>query len=303
MDYRKHDAQQAPSLCLHDTPRQENEKRIYDLIILDESGSMDPIRNQAISGVNRTIDTIRTAQRQDPSFEHMLTLVTFSSGKDHPCVRSVINNRRINSVSDIMWDDYVPDGFTPLDDALGISIRDLASVVHGGDNVLVTVITDGCDTGSQHFTTPMVKEMVESMRTKGWVFTFIGAYHDSSAAAEKLGINNSMDFQPDAVGVRIMWDKLNSCRMEYYKKISMKQASGISEELEDDFFLEKRKGDRITPDNIEDLGPHEIVVLGCKGESGPHGNRYCIDTISENSIFIADQINLVVRCAGVHPEN
>jgi hypothetical protein len=37
--------------------------RIFNLIILDESGSMSSIEQEAISGVNETIQTIRAAQR------------------------------------------------------------------------------------------------------------------------------------------------------------------------------------------------------------------------------------------------
>ena len=38
--------------------------KIFNLIILDESGSMESIKQQAITGVNETIQTIRNAQKQ-----------------------------------------------------------------------------------------------------------------------------------------------------------------------------------------------------------------------------------------------
>ena len=38
------------------------EKKIYNLIILDESGSMRSIKPQAISGLNETLQTIKDAQ-------------------------------------------------------------------------------------------------------------------------------------------------------------------------------------------------------------------------------------------------
>ncbi len=39
---------------------------IYNLIILDESGSMDCVKSQTISGCNETINTIRSAQEALP---------------------------------------------------------------------------------------------------------------------------------------------------------------------------------------------------------------------------------------------
>ena len=53
--------------------------RIFNLIIIDESGSMCSIKKEAIDGVNETIQTIRAAQRKHADQEHYVTLVTFNS--------------------------------------------------------------------------------------------------------------------------------------------------------------------------------------------------------------------------------
>ena len=41
-------------------------QRVFNLIILDESGSMCSIEKQAIDGVNETVQTIRAAQKMQP---------------------------------------------------------------------------------------------------------------------------------------------------------------------------------------------------------------------------------------------
>ena len=61
-------------------PRTEGETRIYNLIILDESGSMSGIRMQALNGANETIQTIKSAQQDNPDDHQMLAFVTFDSG-------------------------------------------------------------------------------------------------------------------------------------------------------------------------------------------------------------------------------
>ena len=53
--------------------------RIFNLIILDESGSMQLIKHQAVTGVNETIQAIRTTQKQYEEQEHIVSLVTFNS--------------------------------------------------------------------------------------------------------------------------------------------------------------------------------------------------------------------------------
>ena len=48
-------------------------KRIINLMILDASGSMESIYNQALSGVNETIQTIRMGQKDHPELQQCLT--------------------------------------------------------------------------------------------------------------------------------------------------------------------------------------------------------------------------------------
>ena len=53
--------------------REKDETRIYNLIILDESGSMGSIQAQALSGANETLQTIRAAQQENPDDHQVIT--------------------------------------------------------------------------------------------------------------------------------------------------------------------------------------------------------------------------------------
>ena len=54
--------------------------KIYNLVILDKSGSMGCIRDAAISGFNETLGGIRSAQKEySDTQEHFVSLLTFSS--------------------------------------------------------------------------------------------------------------------------------------------------------------------------------------------------------------------------------
>ena len=52
--------------------------RIFNLIIIDESGSMQIIKKEAVDSVNETIQTIRAAQKKHEEQEHFVSLVTFN---------------------------------------------------------------------------------------------------------------------------------------------------------------------------------------------------------------------------------
>ena len=54
-------------------------QKIFNLIVLDASGSMYSIRNEAVAGVVETIQTIRTSQEENANQEHLLSLVVFNA--------------------------------------------------------------------------------------------------------------------------------------------------------------------------------------------------------------------------------
>ena len=54
-------------------------KRVHNLIIVDESGSMEIIRKQAFVGMNETLETVRKMQEKFPDMEQKVTLITFDS--------------------------------------------------------------------------------------------------------------------------------------------------------------------------------------------------------------------------------
>lgn len=63
------------------TTENKTTKRVYNLVIIDESGSMDIIRRQALAGINETITTCQKMQKAHTDLEQRITLITFDS--DH----------------------------------------------------------------------------------------------------------------------------------------------------------------------------------------------------------------------------
>lgn len=54
-------------------------KKVFNLLILDESGSMCSIEKATVSGLNETIQSIRNAQKKHPEQEHFVSLMSFNS--------------------------------------------------------------------------------------------------------------------------------------------------------------------------------------------------------------------------------
>lgn len=304
--------------------REKDETRIYNLIILDESGSMDSIREQALSGANETLQTIRAAQQENPDDHQMITFVTFDTGARRPFVRTIIDTEKIENVKDLTLDQYQPYGGTPLYDAMGLSITVLKELVKEGDHVLVTVITDGFENSSHYFSAEMIKELVESLTSQGWVFTYIGANQDSEQTAGGLGIRSTMDFQASVQGSAMMFDKMRSSHREYYKKVRRQKLYGEAIDFEEDFFAAKQALTRVTPAWIQDLEEGQIFVFG-SNEAGHHdggaarialekfgavygqgrgqqGRSYAIPTMSGSIAAIAREVEEFIWFSDSHPD-
>ena len=119
--------------------------RIFNLIVLDESGSMEVIKQQAIMGVNETVQTIKSAQKEYEDQEHIVSLVTFNSR----AVKTVYDKVQAENVAELTEADYCPNCGTPLYDAMGQALNDLRQYVADKDKVLVTIITDGYENASK----------------------------------------------------------------------------------------------------------------------------------------------------------
>lgn len=187
-------------------------KRVFNLIIVDESGSMSIIRRQAFSGMNETLQTIRQMQEKFPDQEQRVTLLTFDS--DHTTWH--YDNTPSSQTADLQWNAYNPCGCTPLYDAMGAAISKLNAQVKEGDNVLVTVITDGQENSSHEWTLSMIKTMIEKLKKQRWTFTLIGTDNlDVETMARNFSIDEHLKFQQTEEGTQAMFAHERCCRQRY----------------------------------------------------------------------------------------
>ena len=294
---------------------------IYNLIILDESGSMSSIYEQALGGANETIQTIRSAQASATDQKQFLTFVTFDSGAS-VSVRTIIDAMPIENVKDLTKDDYRPNGCTPLYDAMGKSLTALEQKVTEDDQVLVTIITDGMENSSHEYTGASVYEIVKRLRAKGWTFVYIGANQDAVEVARKMNIDNAMNFLATHEGTHRMWEDYRDSTSAYYEKVRHSKMRG-ERVFEDKEFFSNGSQARVTPDMVTSLNSGEIFVFGsnvhglhdggaaahaCRNfgavygnPEGPQGQCYAIPTVGLTQRHIYIKINEFIDYAMAHP--
>lgn len=187
-------------------------KRVFNLIIVDESGSMSIIRKQAFTGMNETLQTVRQMQKMYPKQKQFVTLVTFDT-----CHTTWhYDNTPASHTKDLEWKAYNPSGGTPLYDAMGTAISKVNAQVSDDDNVLVTVITDGEENSSREWTLRMIRTMIEKLKKHNWTFTLIGTDNlDVETMAHSFAIDEHLEFHQDIEGTRAMFAQERRSRQRY----------------------------------------------------------------------------------------
>lgn len=192
--------------------QKKESKRVHNLIIVDESGSMSIIHKQAFTGMNETLQTIRQMQNKYPEQEQYVTLLTFDTGH----TKWHYDNTTADNTQDLGWKDYSPRGGTPLYDAIGKGISKVNANVTEGDHVLVTIITDGEENSSEEWTLKMVRNMIEKLKSQNWTFTLIGTDNlDVETMAHSFAIDEHLEFKEDEEGTLSMFEKEHRSREHF----------------------------------------------------------------------------------------
>lgn len=189
--------------------QKETEKRVINLIIADESGSMSVIRDTTLAGLNETITTCQKMQEKFPTMEQRITLITFDSNH----TKVIFDNIPALEAKPLSQKDYVPGASTPLYDAIGQAITKTYAQTEKTDNVLVTILTDGEENSSTEFDLKMVKRLIDKQKEQGWTFTFIGTDDlDVEGMAHEMGIKSFLSFSRNCESTSKMFSKDRASR-------------------------------------------------------------------------------------------
>ena len=197
--------------------------KVYNLIILDESGSMEAIKETIIKGFNEVVQTVKGVALRYPEQEHIISLVTFNDLG----IKTLLDNEDVNKLGLLNEAKYQPDAMTPLYDAMGLSISRLRKVTDLAEDchVLVTILTDGEENSSVEFTGESIKKIVDELKQKNWTFTYIGANHDVEKFALSISITNTMKFEANEQDIKRMFEDEQVSRLRYSEKIRRGQST------------------------------------------------------------------------------
>ena len=192
--------------------------KVYNVIIMDRSGSMWDIQKSAIMGFNEVLGGVKASKsRFSDTQEQMITLVLFDSAS----IDNVYWNADPDTAAILTEKTYVPGASTPLYDAMGKTLTRLEKELQGDSNhtVVVTVITDGYENDSHEFTLSAIRSLVGHLKGQGWSFAYMGTDHDVESVTVALSITNVVRFEKTEAGTVRSFRKERRARERYMKRM------------------------------------------------------------------------------------
>ena len=188
--------------------------QVYNLVILDKSGSMESIRKEAIDGYNETLGSIKSTQLKFmDTQEHFVSLAAFCD-----CgIDMIYDMTPIKDAEKLTKEKYDPCCCTPLFDAIGKTVKTLKKKIANVEDsaVLVTIITDGYENSSKEWDGKAVAKLIDECKEEGWMFSFIGAGEDVVKVATTISITNTMVWENTSEGTKKMFDDENDARTHF----------------------------------------------------------------------------------------
>ena len=175
------------------TTTNEPVKACRILFVLDRSGSMQSIREEAIGGFNRFL----TEQKALPG-ECSFSLMLFDDKIEDPYV-----DRPIADIPLLDTNTFVPRGMTALYDAVGQMVTRYETNNIPGTKTILVILTDGEENASKEYNKGTVSSKIKRVEDEyGWETLFLGSGFNVDAVANDIGVKsmNRMSFNTSIAG-------------------------------------------------------------------------------------------------------
>jgi len=193
-----------------------NKDTVEIICIIDKSGSMGRIRNDAIGGFNTFLED----QKKVPGKAN-LTRILFSDNDKYQVIDEYCP---LEEVEPFTEETYKPGGSTALLDAIGKTLDNTMNIFSNlpennrPNKVMVIIITDGDENDSIKYSKDQISIMIKGRESEGWEFLFLGANMDAVKEGASIGIdnaNNTINYQASNKGIRNAYTMTSDRVFEY----------------------------------------------------------------------------------------
>jgi len=203
--------------------------------ILDESGSMDSVRNETIKGFNSYIKNL-----SEDETTTLVSLITFNGNG----IDLVYGIKDIHDVDGLDQSSYHPRAATPLLDAVGEGIKlteDYERHFTGNLDVIITILTDGHENSSKEYNRFQISKLIEKKQEEDWDFIFLASNQEAWATGESMGVRPGYSSTYSHEDPQMVFDEVSDSILS----LKMMRRNGVRRP--DSMFLreEKRKRENL----------------------------------------------------------
>jgi hypothetical protein len=199
-------------------------KAVSSYILLDRTGSMSDIWDEALGSVNayaEAVGKVEDGEADDLKTSVTLAVFDHQEGFQYDVLRKDVQPDAWSKVTN---DEVTPRGMTPLFDAINRTIT--MAEADNPEKAVIVIMTDGHENSSREVTRESAKAALDRAEARGWEVVFLGAEFASFGDADAVGVSASKQMAVSAGTLSVTQERLARKARDYGK--------GEAEEIEFD---------------------------------------------------------------------
>lgn len=230
-------------------------EKTHIIAIIDKSGSMHQVMNDAIGGFNKFLETQKKLKDKAT-----MNVVLFSS---HDKITPLYDDKilDVKDIQELNNKTYVPEGSTALNDAIVQSMTSFKLKENDmkksqrPDKVLVIIVTDGEENASREYPKSKVdevKKLITKRKEENWQFMFLCSTEDAALTGEALGVSkgNTFQYSNTAQGNEMMYASMAMATTNFRgASVKSKNFAKLSNNLLAEDEVDDTKSSPISPDD------------------------------------------------------
>lgn len=199
-------------------PKPVKDDTVQSYILLDRTGSMSDIWDEALASVNAYANSFAAdapgAEIAGADIKTAVTVAAFDyqNGMQFDVLRDKVDPAKWSEVTN---DEASPRGMTPLFDAIGRIVN--RAEADNPEKAVIVIMTDGLENSSREITKEGAKAALDRAAAKGWEVVFLGAEFASFSDAEAVGVAASKQMAVGQDRMRESMDNLAQKARAYGK--------------------------------------------------------------------------------------
>lgn len=180
---------------------------VHSYILLDRTGSMSGIWDEALGSVNAYAASVGEADDGEIEGADIKTTITMAVFDHQESLQFDVLRKDVASENwtDVTNDEANPRGMTPLFDAIGRMVS--LAEADKPEKAVIVIMTDGHENSSKEITRDGAKAALDRARANGWEVVFLGAEFANFGDADAVGMSASKTM---AVGQGRMQDSMSA---------------------------------------------------------------------------------------------